>query len=404
MSTSKASADPTKRHPTRYRGITYRVRSDGSRHYAVFLQGRYVGVEGGEQEAVTRQAEFRGKTARGGRAVAPTRVTFAEVAEQWFESKRHLRPWTRKNYRAALDLVLIPRFGSMRLAAITPEHIAALIRELERKGPSGKPLSSSMIESYLRPLSTAMAFAMRRGLIGANPCSLLTCDDRPQRNERKQDHVWSDEEIETLIAAAERLARQPASRYDYTPLLRTALFTGLRLGELLGLTWADVDLHEGVLYVRRQWTRMHEYAPPKTKAAIRRIPLSDDMAKHLAALKLRSRHSNDDDPVFAAHNGKPLGHRNVTRRGFEAAAEEAGIEGVTFHSARHAFASRMIDRGISSTVLAALMGHESSMITERRYIHLFDKQRTDERCDERWPRPMVDAVGGVRKSAVAPFA
>ena len=73
-----------------------------------------------------------------------------------------------------------------------------------------------------------------------------------------------------------------------------------------------------------------------------------------------------------------LGDPNVTRRGFEAAASEAGIEGVTFHSMRHAFASRMIDRGISSTVLAAVMGHESSTITERRYIHLFDQQRTDE--------------------------
>ena len=71
-------------------------------------------------------------------------------------------------------------------------------------------------------------------------------------------------------------------------------------------------------------------------------------------------------------------HRNATRRGFELAAEKAGIDGVTFHSMRHAFASRMIDRGISSTVLAALMGHESSAITERRYIHLVDRQRTDE--------------------------
>ena len=82
--------------------------------------------------------------------------------------------------------------------------------------------------------------------------------------------------------------------------------------------------------------------------------------------------------MFAARNGKPLKHRNATRRGFEAAAKEAGIEAVSFHSMRHAFASRMIDRGISSTVLAALMGHESSAITERRYVHLFDRQRTDD--------------------------
>jgi integrase len=123
---------------------------------------------------------------------------------------------------------------------------------------------------------------------------------------------------------------------------------------------------------------LREYAPPKTNAAVRRIPLSPEMTRQLAELKLRSRYSADGDPVFVARNGKPLMHRNATGRGFELAAARAGIDGVTFHSMRHAFASRMIDRGISLTVLAALMGRESSAITERRYVHLFDRQRTDE--------------------------
>ena len=83
------------------------------------------------------------------------------------------------------------------------------------------------------------------------------------------------------------------------------MFTGLRLSELLGLQWHDVDLHESVLHVRRQWTRLGEYAPPKTKAALRRLTLSDDMTKHLAALKLRSRHSIDTAPVFAAATASP---------------------------------------------------------------------------------------------------
>jgi integrase len=129
--------------------------------------------------------------------------------------------------------------------------------------------------------------------------------------------------------------------------------------------------------------------PRKTKAAVRRIPLSAEMTRELAELKLRSRYSADDDPVFAARNGKPLMHRNATGRGFELAAAGAAIEGVTFHSMRHAFASRMIDRGISSTVLAALMGHESSTITEKRYVHLFDRQRTDEAVR----RAMASAAG-----------
>ena len=223
-----------------------------------------------------------------------------------------------------------------------------------------------------------MGFAVRRGLIGVNPCSLLTRDERPRPKERTPDHVWSDAEMTALGEAAERLAGQPEARYDYAPLLKTALATGLRLGELLGLQWADIDLHAAELHVRRQWTRLSEYAPPKTHAAVRRVPLSHDMVKYLTEHKLASHYSNGDDPVFAAKSGRPLAHRNATGRGFDGVATEAGLEGVSFHSMRHAFASRMIDRGISSTVLAKLMGHESSAITERRYIHLFDRQRTDD--------------------------
>jgi integrase len=81
--------------------------------------------------------------------------------------------------------------------------------------------------------------------------------------------------------------------------------------------------------------------------------------------------------VFASRGGGPLSHRNVQARGFRPAAKEAGVEGVSFHSLRHAFASRMISRGVFPTVLARLMGHESSVVTERRYIHLFDALRTD---------------------------
>lgn len=126
-------------------------------------------------------------------------------------------------------------------------------------------------------------------LITINPCSLLTRDDRPARREPKQDHVWSDDEIEAVITAAERLAAKPEARYDYAPLIRIALSTGLRLGELLGLTWVDIDLDEGVLHVRRQWTRLGEYAPPKTSAAIRRVPLSADVVSYGGGGRYRRR-------------------------------------------------------------------------------------------------------------------
>ena len=378
MSKTKATHDPTKRRPTSYRGITSRVKADGSKTYSVYHAGRYWPVEGGENEAVAKQAELRGKAARGEAPVTPTKLTFAAVAEEWLASKHRLRPYTRLNYRATLNRLLIPRFGSKKIADITAEDVAALIRALERKD-----LAATTITDYLKPLNGTMTFAVRRRYRLDNPCALLTRDERPRAQERKPDHVWNDEEMAALIGAAEYLARRPESRYDYTPLLRVALATGLRLGELLGLQWGDIDLlQENELHVRRQWTRLGEYAEPKTKAALRRVPLSPDVVKYLAEFKLRSPNSADGDPLFPSKLGRPLTHRNASRRGFEKAAEHAGIEGVSFHDMRHAFASRMVSRGISSTVLAKIMGHESSTITERRYIHLFDRQRTDDSVRE----------------------
>src|SRR6266550_11930 len=99
MAKPKATGDPTRRQPTRYRGISYRERSVGTRTYSVYFKGRYVGIEGGEKDALAKQAELRAKAARGETPVVPTKLTFAQVAEQWYESKHRLRPYTRLNYR-----------------------------------------------------------------------------------------------------------------------------------------------------------------------------------------------------------------------------------------------------------------------------------------------------------------
>jgi integrase len=344
--------------------------------YSVYVKGRYVQVEGGEREALAYQAELRGKIARGQR-VLPAKVTFAEVAEEWFESKRKLRPWTRKYYRDSLDRILLPRFGTMRVAQIGPDHVAKLIREFEELG-----LAAKTIENYLLPLSGTLGFAVRRGLISTNPCTLLTNDERPRRGAQREKHVWSDEEIDELIKASKELAREPKARYDYSALVRVALCTGVRQGELLGLQWHDVDFNEGVLYVRRQWTRSNEYGPTKTPAGVRRIPIPKELVQFFVELKLRSEYSGDEDPVFASKEGTPLGHRNVTRRGFEPAVLRAGIAGVSFHDMRHAFASRMIARGIEPVTLAKLMGHEDIRETLNTYSHLWDRARTDDAVRE----------------------
>jgi integrase len=377
MSASNPSA-AFKRHKTRHRGIVYRLREGGKRTYYCYADGRYVAAGGTEKEAVAKQAELRGRAVLG-EVVLATRATFLEVAEKWYENNKDgWRRRTRENYRASLDNVLLPRLGRKRIAAVTVDDIAALIRDRKKDGAAPSTISNDLL-----PLKGAFKLAVRNRLVGTDPSSLLMKNERPGTREKVEAHVWSDAEIAALIECAEheaeaRVPHKPnVDRQNFAPLIYVACFTGLRIGELLGLRWEDVETVNGELRVERQWTRAGEYEPPKTRSSVRRIPLSAEMTKYLAALKLRSKFSGEKHPVFASRKGTPLSHRNVTKRGFAPAAKRAGLR-VSIHDTRHAFASRMISRGIDAVTLSELLGHSNPRVTLEVYSHLYDRQKTDD--------------------------
>lgn len=317
--------------------------------------------------------ELRGKVAKGVR-VPPANARFAEAAEGWYASTEHLRPWTRIQYRATLDNELLPRFGKRRLREIQLDDVLAFIRTL-----AARNLSRSTIENYLLPLSGTFKHAMRTGLANTNPCLLLDKRrDIPQTKTPTAAYEWSDTEISALLKASEELASNPA-RYDYTPVLRVAIGTGLRLGELLGLQWGDIDLDTAVLHVKRQYSRTGELAPPKTPKALRRVPLAPDVVSLLRRQRISSSFSQDHDIVFANSKGRPLEHRNVQRRAFEAARDLAGIpKTVTFHDLRHAFASIAAHRGVPVSVLSAVMGHRDVGVTQGVYMHLYNRDAAED--------------------------
>lgn len=386
-------ADPTIRTKTRYRGVSYRERADGARSYAVFFKGKYIAQDAAgnrltsEGAALERQAELRGAKRRGEKPIVATKTTFGELAEQWLEGKsRNLRERTTAYYRDALDRVLLPRFGGRRVASISADDIATLIRDLESEGlhaidPSRKEraLGRSSIENYLKPMQGTMALAVRRRLITSNPFDQLTSDDRPKREAKREAHHWSDDELAALLEGARTVAAKQESRYDYTPLLKLTSELGLRCGEVLGLRWEDFDEKDGYLHVRRQWLRSGEYGDTKTRAGVRSIPLSADQVEALKELRKASTHAFPLSPIFASRAGTPLGHRNVTRRGFEAARDEANLDKeLTFHDLRHAAASRMIDSGLDPVTVAGVLGHENANITLGIYAARFNRQSKDE--------------------------
>jgi integrase len=355
---------------------------------------------GSLREAKLLRADLVSKIGRGER-VTPSKLTVAELAESWYESKSsRLRPSTARYYRDALDLVIIPRFGTWKIAAVDADAIAKLVRDLEREGlhavdPSrpDRPLGHSSIRNYLKPLQGVLAFAVRRGHLIANPFAVLTVDDRPERGERQAAHEWTDAELDVLFAASAQLASRQGAKYDYTPLLRLIATLGLRKGEALGLNWEDFDRTAGVLHVRRQWLARGSYGPPKTKAGNRRIALPTDLRDELVALRLRSRFSLDSDPIFASLSGKPLGARNVSARGFEPARDRAGLpSSLTLHDLRHAAASRLINAGLDPVTVAAVLGHEDATVTLKIYAHVWDRERTDDDV-----RKALAGTGGTRQ-------
>lgn len=140
--------------------------------------------------------------------------------------------------------------------------------------------------------------------------------------------------------------------------------------------------------MERQWTKYGELTPPKTKNGIRRIPLTPEFVRYLKAYRLRSAHSQDDDPVFTAlgrggsrnGGGTRLSHRNVQRRAWEPIRKALGLpEKVTFHQLRHAFASRAHARGVTLQDLSMVMGHSSTAVTAMVYVHLYGRNEMEER-------------------------
>jgi integrase len=169
-----------------------------------------------------------------------------------------------------------------------------------------------------------------------------------------------------LLAAAPPRYRVP---------IATGLFSGLRVAEVLGLVWGNVDFAKGELHVRAQMGRDGKRRPLKTGAAMRDVILMPQLAHELRQHRLASSASDERDLVFTTRLATTIGTRNLTSRGIEKARDSAGLPGVTFHTLRHTFASLLIAQGHDPVFVSRQLGHASPTITLNTYAHLFDNAR-----------------------------
>jgi len=301
----------------------------------------------------------------------PGRLTVAEHLRQWLDGyvKTNCHVRTLDGYQSIIETHLIPAFGHIQLKQLHPQIIQAYY------GKAIEKLSPRTVAKHHRLLSQTLKYAVRQGYLGRNPCELV---DSPS---------WKGKAMRTLTPGEVEVLFERAEGNYYYPVVYTAVSTGLRQAELLGLRWRDIDLDflsisvSQVLYKRRG---VCEFKEPKTAHSRRRVAMTPKLALYLreyrtereAIYRELGKDLTLDDLVFTSIEGKPLDPCVLTHN-FTRMARRAGLEGIRFHDLRHTFASLMLLRGAKPKVISEALGHASVAFTMDTYSHIIDGMQSE---------------------------
>jgi integrase len=262
------------------------------------------------------------------------------------------KPSAIRGYRAGLDSYVRQDLGAMRLQDVRRRHVQALADRLVAEG-----LSPSSVRNALMPLRVIFRRALRDELVVGNPCDGL---DLPANRGRRDRIVAADHAADLLDALTDTRDRA---------VWATALYAGLRRGELMALRWADIDLASGAVHVERSYDpRARVFVEPKSRAGRRRVPMAGALRDTLVVLRLDRADAAEDELAFG-DNGRPFAYEPLLERTREA-WRTANLDPVGLHEARHTAASLMIAAGVNVKALSEFLGHASITITLDRYGHL----------------------------------
>jgi integrase len=282
-------------------------------------------------------------------------ITFGEFYRQWFEAKsKSLKPSTWANYEHTFRLHILPYFTRRHLSKITPLIVQAWVNEL-----SQTKLAPATIEKCYRSLRSCLKQAEAWDLIDRNPCRSI---DRPRQNQEELSFL-KPEEIGRVLDAAEEPERT---------LFAVLAFSGLRLGEALGLAWKHISFEDNAIIVERAWSYWGGFQEPKTPTSRRAVPMLPTLAGLLHEHYQRESTPAPDILLFSFGGEKPIDAANA-RKEFLKALNRASLKHVTLHSLRHSFASTLLASGASIKALQRSLGHASAVMTLNVYSHLIQE-------------------------------
>ena len=342
-------------------------------------------VHGTKKDAEVELAKFVTEV-QNGLVIDGKSLKFSEFTEIWKRDygSKELAPSTYKRYCRMLETRLLPYFGHFYINKIKPTDIMKFYDLLEKdtqlvrkKGNNGsktkKPLSGKTILEHHRLLRAMLHKAVYWQLIVANPAERV----QPPKARKPKRKSYDDEQTKILLENLELLSIEDIK---YKVAIILTVFTGVRLGELMGLEWQDVDFKNGIISINRSSQYLADMGVftkvPKTESSIREIAIPEFIISLLEEYKLWYEEQKsiygelwtNSDRLFVQSDGKPM-HPSTISKWFVRYVGQIGLPVINFHGLRHTNASLLVAQNIDIAVISARLGHAQISTTLDFYVH-----------------------------------
>ena len=342
-------------------------------------------VHGTKKDAEVELAKFVTEV-QNGLVVDGKSLRFSEFTKIWKRDygSKELAPTTYKRYCRMLETRLLPYFGHFYINKIRPTDIMKFYDLLEKdtqlvrkSGNNGektkKPLSGKTILEHHRLLRAMLHKAVYWQLIVTNPAERVQAP-KARKPKRKS---YDDEQTKILLENLEKLSVEE-TKYKVAIIL--TVFTGVRLGELMGLEWQDIDFKNGIISINRSSQYLSDMGvftkTPKTESSIREIAIPEFIISLLEEYKLWYEEQKsiygelwtNSDRLFVQADGKPM-HPSSISKWFVRYVSTIGLPVINFHGLRHTNASLLVAQNVDIAVISARLGHAQISTTLDFYVH-----------------------------------
>ena len=342
-------------------------------------------VHGTKKEAEIELAKFVADV-QNGMVIEGKSLKFTDFVEIWkrdYGSKERA-PSTYKRYCRMLETRLLPYFGHFYVNKIKPTDImqfydllskdTQLVRKKDNNGSKTlKPLSGKTILEHHRLLRAMLHKAVYWQVIVSNPAERV----QPPKVKKPKRKYYDDDQCKILLENLEQLDEE---QIKYKTAIILTVFTGVRLGELMGLEWNDIDFRNGIVSINRSSQYLADTGVftkvPKTESSIREVAIPDFVISLLEEYKLwyeeqKSLYGElwiNSNRLFVQADGKPM-HPSTISKWFVKFIGQIGLPVINFHGLRHTNATLLIAQNIDVAVVAARLGHAQITTTFNFYVH-----------------------------------